>query len=111
MPEVQTFDLALIFGKIDECSNAETLSTTDESQARKSLCIVLASDGVWDNWAYEDVAKFAMDKSCLQAVDSLADGAQKVTDSFVTRNAFFSKRNFGSQADNATAILLYIRRN
>ena len=27
------------------------------------LCIVLASDGVWDNWKYEDVCNFVMDNN------------------------------------------------
>ena len=30
------------------------------------------------------------------------DGAHRVTQSFMQRNAFYSKRNFGNQADNAT---------
>ena len=49
-----------------------------------------------------------MDGSCLDAVASGADGAHRVTQSFMQRNAFYSKRNFGSQADNATGVVLYI---
>eukprot|EP00596_Hydrurales_sp_CCMP1899_P003857 CAMPEP_0119051016 /NCGR_PEP_ID=MMETSP1177-20130426/72770_1 /TAXON_ID=2985 /ORGANISM="Ochromonas sp, Strain CCMP1899" /LENGTH=453 /DNA_ID=CAMNT_0007030069 /DNA_START=94 /DNA_END=1455 /DNA_ORIENTATION=- len=72
------------------------------------LCLVLATDGVWDNWTYEDVTKFVMDPSCLDAVAAGADGAHRVTLSFMQRNAVYSKRNFGGQADNATGIVMYL---
>ena len=72
------------------------------------LCLVLASDGVWDNWLYEDVTKFVMDSSCITAVCGSKDGAVRVCKSFMARNTLFSKRNFGNQADNATGITLYI---
>lgn len=76
--------------------------------AGELLCVVAATDGVWDNWLYEDVAKFVMDGSCIKAVLGGAEGAQRVTASLVHRNAVYSKRNFGNQADNATAIVLYL---
>ncbi len=69
---------------------------------------MVASDGVWDNWQYEDVGKFVLDESCLNASFNLSDGTQKVADSFISRNALLSKRNFGNQADNATCIVLYV---
>jgi hypothetical protein len=56
------------------------------------LCIVLATDGVWDNWTYEDVTKFVIDPSCLGAVMSSSEGAQRVAKSFMQRNAVYSKR-------------------
>jgi hypothetical protein len=61
-----------------------------------------------DNWTYEDVTRFVMDPSCVDAVVSGADGAHRVTASFMQRNALYSKRNFGSQADNATGIVMYV---
>ena len=36
------------------------------------------------------------------------DGAHRVTLSFMQRNAFYSKRNFGNQADNATGNLIFL---
>ena len=69
---------------------------TAEEVASSTLCLVLATDGVWDNWAYEDVNKFVMDPSCLGAVGAAADGAKRVTISFMQRNALYAKRNFGS---------------
>lgn len=72
------------------------------------MCIVTATDGVWDNWQFDDVGRFVLDESCTKAVNEDPIGAQRVTDAFMQRNALFSKNNFGSQADNATAILIYI---
>lgn len=61
-----------------------------------------------DNWTYEDVTKFVLDPSCLDAVATGPDGAHRVTLSFMQRNTVYSKRNFGGQADNATGIVMYI---
>jgi serine/threonine protein phosphatase PrpC len=71
-------------------------------------CLVVCSDGVWDNWTYEDVTRFVFDSSCVNAVMGSADGARRVTVSFMQRNGIYAKRNFGSQADNATGILIYL---
>lgn len=106
LPEVQSLNLSSLFQQIS--SSSTPLPTTNDNISKNCIAIVLASDGVWDNWLYEDVGKFVMDNSCLQALQSLPDGAQKITDSFMQRNTMFSKKNFGSQADNATAIILYI---
>ena len=54
------------------------------------------------------MTKFVLDPSCLDAVAAGADGAHRVTLSFMQRNAVYSKRNFGGQADNATGIVMYI---
>jgi serine/threonine protein phosphatase PrpC len=97
LPEVHTIDLDAIF---------KSHTNTSEPLV---LCMVVASDGVWDNWLYEDVTKFVMDASCLKAVQGSVDGAQRVGKSFMARNTLFSKRNFGNQADNATGIVLYLR--
>lgn len=79
-----------------------------EQLASTTVCVVVATDGFWDNWVYEDVGRFMMDASCLGAIASSHDGAQKVANSFMARNMGFSRRNFGNQADNATAVLLYL---
>lgn len=97
-------------------------------------CLVVATDGIWDNWSYEDVTKFVMDDSCTKAVlqtppskwgssmpscdvevDSGAapqsppvSGTQRVANSLIKRNAVFAKRNFGGDADNATGVVVYL---
>jgi serine/threonine protein phosphatase PrpC len=74
-----------------------------------SVCVVLCSDGVWDNWQYGHVQKFVMDKSCLKAVENdKRDGCQRVCKSFMLRNQTFATRNFGRNSDNATGIVMYI---
>jgi len=110
LPEINHIDLNVIFQSID---NFEHQTTKDDNtiNARKDLlCLVMATDGVWDNWKYNDVGNFMMDSTCLDAVLQHEDGAQKVTMSFIHRNALYSRKNFGSQADNATCCILYIRR-
>jgi hypothetical protein len=57
---------------------------------------------------YPDVTRFVLDPSCLGAVTSGVDGAQRVALSFMQRNAIYSRRNFGGQADNATGVIMYI---
>jgi serine/threonine protein phosphatase PrpC len=114
-PEIQSIDLEYIFqqlklqidaAKVDrEKDDTETVKPVDPM----SICVVLCTDGVWDNWIYEDVCKFVMDPSCLNAV--VADpekGAARVAKSFMLRNQAFARKNFGSQSDNATGIVMYI---
>jgi hypothetical protein len=135
LPEVQRIDLRAVFRRLQEhcaslpptpsagegtSSSASNSSSTGgeggaapaqlsaEAVARSTLCLVLATDGVWDNWTYEDVGRFVMDASCLGAVGAGADGAKRVTISFMQRNALYAKRNFGASADNATGIVLYL---
>ena len=57
---------------------------------------------------YDDVQKFVMDSSCVQAVLENGEGGQRVTQSFMQRNAVYARRNFGRQADNATGIICYL---
>jgi len=98
-PEVQCIDLGALIRKY-RFDNAIPL-----------VCLVLATDGVWDNWTYEDVTKFVMDRSCVHAVmasGSANAGAARVSHSFLHRNMIHSKHNFGGQADNATCIVMYL---
>jgi len=82
---------------------------TEEDPDPMTVCVVLATDGVWDNWIYDHVQKFVMDKSCLKALEVDKErGAQRVCKSFMLRNQAFANKNFGSSSDNATGIVLYI---
>lgn len=109
--EIKSMDLDPIFEQlklqIDAVKvDAETIQPLDPM----TVCIVLASDGVWDNWIYDHVQKFVMDPSCLSAI--VADperGAARVTKSFMIRNQTFARKNFGyGNADNATGIIMYV---
>jgi hypothetical protein len=116
LPEIHHVDLVSVFQALHThttSSNTNSTSTGSnisivEKITDSSVCIVVATDGVWDNWLYEDVGRFMLDGSCLSATAAGSDGAQKVVSSFMIRNAQFSKKNFGNQADNATGIALYL---
>jgi serine/threonine protein phosphatase PrpC len=73
------------------------------------LCIVTASDGVWDNWKYEDVHDFIMHESCINSMMSSESGAQNVAKAFIERNDVYAMRNFGKDRDNATVVLTFIK--
>lgn len=62
---------------------------------------VLATDGLWDNWTFEDVSKFIMDESCLNSV-------QIVTDSLMKQNLVYARQNFPKQGDNVTIIVIFV---
>jgi len=74
------------------------------------LCLLVSSDGVWDNWEYQTAQEFLMFDNCLEAVGKTDDGTQKVLDSFMARNKLFATQNFGNSADNATSAVLYLKK-
>ena len=111
--EIQTIDLDTVFNQIEETSRDLTsdLNETEEKKEKKTLCFVLASDGVWDNWSYDLVSKFVFDKSCLNAIiTDKESGAQRVANSFIKRNQMYAKKHFGGNSDNATGIVVYIEK-
>jgi len=104
-PEIHHVDLGRLFEAVTHGAESKQPPETP------LLCLILATDGVWDNWTYEDANRFVLDASCINAVKSDPGGARRVAASFMTRNAVYAKRNFGAQADNATGIVLYISQN
>ena len=105
-------------GKIDNASTTEETDTTTVVNSStvvkkvldpKTICVVLASDGLWDNFKYHEVQLFVMDNSCLKAiVDKPIDGAQLVVNSLMKRNKDRGFKNFKESRDNATTIVMYI---
>jgi serine/threonine protein phosphatase PrpC len=71
-------------------------------------CVLIASDGVWDNWKYEDVHDFIMRESCINSIMSSESGAQNVAKEFIERNDVYAIRNFGKDRDNATVVLTFL---
>ena len=126
MPEVQKIELNKVYAAMDayaataDTTNAATASEMEIESSSSGkceasvpppmLCVVLATDGVWDNWEYADVTKFVLDGTCIKAVSDCADGAQRVALSLMQRNAHYAKKNFGRSADNATGIVMYLTR-
>ena len=123
-PEISSMDLNVIFGELKakiavSAAKKETggggsdaaagAAGGSEAEDPITVCVVLCSDGVWDNWIFDHVQKFVMDKSCLNAiVVDKERGAQRVCKSFMLRNQAFANKNFGRNSDNATGIVMYI---
>ena len=107
-PEIRSINLDAVFtdlkGHIDNVSTEETVYTTEETVYTtvikkaldpKTICVVLASDGLWDNFKYQEVQLFVMDNGCLKAiVDKPMNGAQLVVNSLMNRNATRGAKNF-----------------
>ncbi len=92
--------------------NFDTLFDAIGTDLSKTICIILATDGVWDNWTYHDVGLFLMHHTCIKTIEDSPDsGTHEVTNAFMDRNDLYAKRNFGRSADNATAIVMYISKN
>ena len=99
------------YGIISEPSiSSIDLSDILDRDQDQVLCLLVSSDGVWDNWEYQNVQEFLMYGNCLEAVGKTDDGTQKVLDSFMARNKLFATQNFGNSADNATSAVLYLKK-
>jgi serine/threonine protein phosphatase PrpC len=108
LPEIQFVNLDEVFSRIVNKHNHLSQNGTSITKP-PVLCVVLGSDGFWDNWIIDHVQKFVMDASCLNALFSRPDnGAQRIAKSLIVRNDLFAKKNFGSSRDNATGIVMYI---
>ena len=110
-PEIRSLDLVPIFEELKaQIALAATVKKASiEDPDPLTVCVVLGSDGVWDNWIFDHVQKFMMDKSCLSALEKDKErGAQRVCKSFMLRNQAFANKNFGRNSDNATGIVMYI---
>ena len=108
-PEIRSLDLAPVFEELKVQIASSGTSATEENPDPITVCVVLCSDGVWDNWIFDHVQKFMMDKSCLSALEKDKErGAQRVCKSFMLRNQAFANKNFGRNSDNASGIVMYI---
>jgi len=92
LPEIKCIDLHKIIKKVTS-----------------PISIVLASDGVWDNWLYEDVTKFITQPYNIEKVFDGKNECQQITDEFMKLNKERATNNFGNSADNATCIIVYVR--
>ena len=85
-----------------------------------TVAIVLASDGIWDNWTYEDVTTFVVNPELRNASSEGKSSGEEleecehlrhtthVSKASIECNAVHANRNFGNQADNATGIVLML---
>jgi serine/threonine protein phosphatase PrpC len=113
-PIIRSMDLNKVFEDLRavrklQATEATAAGPSEEDPDPMTVCVVLCTDGVWDNWIYDHVQRFVMDKSCLKAIKNDNElGAQRVCKSFMLRNQAFGRKNFGNNSDNATGIVMYI---
>ena len=96
-PEIQCLDLDILFDVLD----------TKKQEQKTPLCLVVASDGVWDNWKFEDVTDFVLSDTVLESSTKKEKTAAEL---LIQQNDVFAKANFGNNSDNATAIVVYLDR-
>jgi serine/threonine protein phosphatase PrpC len=65
--------------------------------------LLVASDGVWDNWTFEDAARFTMEPARVRDARQRATAADLVADT-MRENKRRAAANFGESADNMTLI-------
>lgn len=107
LPEINCIKLRDIIESQKVHSSLMT-KTEIEPKILIPLCIVLATDGVWDNWKFEDVKDCVLNDICLKDITESNNGAQIATETFMEINNSHGEKNFGKNADNATCILIYI---
>jgi len=102
LPDVFEVDLLKGFG-LPRTSSHETDSELEVG------VIALCSDGVWDNWQYEDVVSFFMQSALVEgAFQSDSESAANQLKEFMQQNHENAAQNFGNKADNATGIVCYL---
>jgi serine/threonine protein phosphatase PrpC len=85
------------------------ITCIDINKISRPSCIIIATDGVHDNWTETNIQKFLMDKSCLDALNNDPEnGAFRVSESFKKRNIKYGTKHFGEDQDNATHSIIYL---
>jgi hypothetical protein len=87
--------------------SSSTRSSKLASLVPTPLSIVVASDGIWDNWKFEEVAAFVLAPTRVEAA-ARAASAQAAANELMAVNLERARTNFGTSADNMTAIVLYL---
>lgn len=71
------------------------------------LALTVCSDGIWDNWRFEEVAAFILAAPRIASV-ARTGSAQDAANELMVANMERAKVNFGSSADNMTAVTMYL---
>lgn len=115
MPESIGDDYIHTFGVSKEAHNNKIelepiFDKLKEAGLPEIICMVEATDGIWDCMTKELVTLFLMDHSCINAL-SKETGVQEVANSFLQRNMVHAKRLFGNSHDDCTVCVTYVKRN
>ena len=104
LPEVQVIDLQDVFTSLDGI----TIEPGQHPMSKKMFCVVLATDGLWDNWTFEDLQKFVMDTNRFnQVFQPEGGGIEEVAEQLMAENIRRARVNFGINSDNATFTIAY----
>ena len=82
---------------ISQCPEIQKI---DISMILSPLCLIVASDGVGDNWKNKEICEFLM--------KDYEVSSNKVAEKFMEENMIRANSNFGSSADNAICEIMYI---
>lgn len=82
-------------------------AAADTALVPHPVAIVLASDGIWDNWKFEEVAAFSLTPERVARV-ATSGSALAPTAELMAANLERGHANFGSSADNMTVLTLYL---
>jgi serine/threonine protein phosphatase PrpC len=82
-----------------QCIDLDTIYCAEGVDPSEPLHLLVASDGVWDCWKYEEITKKVIEAS------ETTDPAGKLIDD----NKELANTLFGNQSDNATAIIVTIK--
>ena len=97
-PEIHSIDLDTLFDDLDK---------KQQQQQQTPLCLVVASDGVWDNWIFEDVTDYVLSDDVVESSNKKEKTAAEL---LIQQNDIYARANFGNNSDNATAIIVYLNR-
>jgi len=100
VPDVFEVDISNV---LDECA-----PVGGESSSNFGV-IILGSDGIWDNWTFEQVSNFFINPDRAEKAFRVGSGEEQIEE-FMQLNLQKGKRNFGGDADNATGIVCYFKR-
>jgi len=93
-PEVVEYDIA-------EFHNGASANEFSAS------CLLVCTDGVWDNWRFNDIVEQAMKPDMIASSIRAGDGKDTCL-RLMEANIQLARNHFGPQADNMTAILCYV---
>lgn len=73
--------------------------------------LLIASDGIWDNWSYETISNFILNEDYLNRINNGENISEEVCKLLIAENDKLGTNHFGKSRDNATAILTYLKKN